>query len=1052
MTSNQISPFEVNPKHTAGARWDRYVRRFDIFLESENVKDDARRKAKLLYLAGEDIYDVYYNQVQSLTVPPGMSEYDFIKNQISSYFTPRRNIEFEIFEFRNLKQDALTKIDEFYTNLLRMTRYCDFTNVEREIKSQIIQNCYNPKIRIYALENPNKALLDIISYARQLEDVETLATQMSASSITPTVNVINTSKVKQGVKSKGPTRTCYNCGKAWPHEKGSKCSSLGKKCNKCGRLNHFASVCKNGNIPKKRNNFLQTEKPAMNLQESELGNANALLHIYSMGNGQKDKYTCPVTINGLRVNMTIDTGCSTTIVNRSTFDKINRQNTLILQPYDVSLVTYTGQQLKPVGKVVVEVVLEKSKTMLPLVVVPGNGPNLLGRNWLDSFRCNIQFNNYIGTDDSIMKLFPVLFSDTSGALKGVTGKINIGADACPKFCKARPLPLLLKPKVEEELARLQKEDIIESVNYSEWATPVVVVEKPSDAVRLCGDYRVTINQVARADKYPLPLIDELYGKLAGGAIFTKLFTKNGNIPKKRNNFLQTEKPAMNLQESELGNANALLHIYSMGNGQKDKYTCPVTINGLRVNMTIDTGCSTTIVNRSTFDKINRQNTLILQPYDVSLVTYTGQQLKPVGKVVVEVVLEKSKTMLPLVVVPGNGPNLLGRNWLDSFRCNIQFNNYIGTDDSIMKLFPVLFSDTSGALKGVTGKINIGADACPKFCKARPLPLLLKPKVEEELARLQKEDIIESVNYSEWATPVVVVEKPSDAVRLCGDYRVTINQVARADKYPLPLIDELYGKLAGGAIFTKLDLSHAYEHVVLDESSQMYTVINTHKGLFKYKRLPYGVSCAPSMFQRIMESLLQNSEMTAVYLDDVIITGRTVKEHDSKLIKVLTILQNAGLRLRREKCEFSKQSLSYLGHIINSEGIRPRKDKIKAIEEAPKPSNVAELRSYLGLLNYYHRFLPKLSSELGPLHRLLQKDVKWEWGRREQHAFQHSKALLQSSDLLVHYDPAKPVRLSCDASPYGIGAVLSHVLPNGEDKPISYASRTLSPSERNYAHI
>ncbi|CAM1324956.1 Uncharacterised protein r2_g3383 [Pycnogonum litorale] len=193
-------------------------------------------------------------------------------------------------------------------------------------------------------------------------------------------------------------------------------------------------------------------------------------------------------------------------------------------------------------------------------------------------------------------------------------------------------------------------------------------------------------------------------------------------------------------------------------------------------------------------------------------------------------------------------------------------------------------------------------------------------------------------------------------------------------------------------------------------------------------------------------------MTAVYLDDVIITGRTVKEHDSKLIKVLTILQNAGLRLRREKCEFSKQSLSYLGHIINSEGIRPRKDKIKAIEEAPKPSNVAELRSYLGLLNYYHRFLPKLSSELGPLHRLLQKDVKWEWGRREQHAFQHSKALLQSSDLLVHYDPAKPVRLSCDASPYGIGAVLSHVLPNGEDKPISYASRTLSPSERNYAHI
>ena len=175
----------------------------------------------------------------------------------------------------------------------------------------------------------------------------------------------------------------------------------------------------------------------------------------------------------------------------------------------------------------------------------------------------------------------------------------------------------------------------------------------------------------------------------------------------------------------------------------------------------------------------------------------------------------------------------------------------------------------------------------------------------------------------------------------------------------------------------------------------------------------------------MENILQGIPKVVVYLDDILVARDSKEEHLSLLGEVLDHLERAGLRARKDKCQFMVPEVSYLGHRIDENGLHPLEDKVKAILEAPSPRNVRELKSYLGLLSYYGKFLPDLSSVLAPLYQLLRKHQGWRWSSAERDAFQASKDLLSSSSLLVHFDPQVPLTLACDASAYGVGAVLSH---------------------------
>ena len=229
-------------------------------------------------------------------------------------------------------------------------------------------------------------------------------------------------------------------------------------------------------------------------------------------------------------------------------------------------------------------------------------------------------------------------------------------------------------------------------------------------------------------------------------------------------------------------------------------------------------------------------------------------------------------------------------------------------------------------------------------------------------------------------------------------------------------------------------------------------INTHRGLYWYKRLPFGVASAPSIFQCTIKSILQGIPHVTVYIDDILITGTTQEEHLHNLEEVLGRLEKANIRLKLCKCAFFLPSVHYLGHRISAQGFQPLTDRVKAIQDAPAPRNVSQLKSFLGSLNYYSKFLPNLSSTLAPLYRLLHKSARWNWGTEQQAAFNHAKHSLSSDSLLVHYDPSKELILACDASPYGVGAVLSHKLENGIEKPIAFASRSLAPAEKKYSQL
>ena len=284
------------------------------------------------------------------------------------------------------------------------------------------------------------------------------------------------------------------------------------------------------------------------------------------------------------------------------------------------------------------------------------------------------------------------------------------------------------------------------------------------------------------------------------------------------------------------------------------------------------------------------------------------------------------------------------------------------------------------------------------------------------------------------------------------YKLTVNSAAKLDKYPLPRIEDLFASLAGGTTFSKVDLAHAYQQVLLDEESRKLVTINTLKGLYQYTRLPFGVASAPAIFQRVMENLLQGLPHIVVYLDDILVTGRSKDEHIRNVAEVLRHLETAGMRVKREKCAFMLEEVEYLGHTITVQGLRPTAEKTRAIVDAPAPCDITQLKSFLRLINYSSKFLPQLSNTLAPLYGLLQKKKPWSWGQPQVDAFQHAKELLTSSSVLVHFDPSRDLLLAYDASPYGVGAVLSQVMDDGSDQPVAFASHSLTPAEKRYAQL
>ncbi|XP_052244615.1 uncharacterized protein K02A2.6-like [Dreissena polymorpha] len=252
---------------------------------------------------------------------------------------------------------------------------------------------------------------------------------------------------------------------------------------------------------------------------------------------------------------------------------------------------------------------------------------------------------------------------------------------------------------------------------------------------------------------------------------------------------------------------------------------------------------------------------------------------------------------------------------------------------------------------------------------------MKPKKESELDSLERQGISSKVNTSRWATPIVPVLKSNGQdVRICGDFKVTVNQALKVDKYPLPRIEDIFANLSHGQKYSKLDLRQAYLQLEVDDASKELLTINTHQGLYRYNRCVYGISSLPAIWQRTIDQILQRIPGVQCILDDMIVTGDSDQSYFDNLEKVLCRLNEFGLKLNKDKCVFFEDRVTYCGHEIDKDGLWKCNDKVHAVIDTPTSKDFTSLRAYLGVLNYYHRFLPNLATVIKPLNAMLEKIV------------------------------------------------------------------------------
>ena len=349
------------------------------------------------------------------------------------------------------------------------------------------------------------------------------------------------------------------------------------------------------------------------------------------------------------------------------------------------------------------------------------------------------------------------------------------------------------------------------------------------------------------------------------------------------------------------------------------------------------------------------------------------------------------------------------------------------------------------------KHRIDTSGQPILQKPRRQPNHLERHIDDAISNLERHGIIEKCS-SPWNTPMVCVwKKEKKEIRLCLDFRL-LNQVTERPAFPMPNIDEMLDSLKGMKWFSSIDLGNAYYQVELEESSKVKTAFSTKAGQYCFTRMPFGIAAAPATFQKLMTDVLKEMlwKEAMVYLDDILIFSKTEAEHIDRLEKLFTRIEAAGLRINPEKCKFFQEELRFLGHIVNRDGIKTDPEKIKSIMEFEQPKCIKKLRSFLGLCNYYRKFIKNYSKLAKILEEMCggSKDVM-HWSEAHSAAFHKLKEALTSAPILCYPDFEKEFILDTDASFDTIGAVLSQKNEKGEEQVIAYGSKSMSKHEIGY---
>ena len=324
---------------------------------------------------------------------------------------------------------------------------------------------------------------------------------------------------------------------------------------------------------------------------------------------------------------------------------------------------------------------------------------------------------------------------------------------------------------------------------------------------------------------------------------------------------------------------------------------------------------------------------------------------------------------------------------------------------------------------------------------------MRDKVRNELSRMVREGIIKKVKKpTSWVNSMVVVTKPNGSIRICIDPR-DLNKAVKRQHYPLLTVEEVVSRMPNAKIFSKMDCTSGFWQLELDDESSKLCTFNTPFGRYCYLRLPFGIKCASELYQSKMSEMIEDIEGAEVIMDDILIWGSTLEEHDQRLKKVLDKARKYNLKLSPNKCEFRKKEITYVGHVLSFQGLKADYEKLRAVEQMKAPENKKDLQHFLGFIQYLAKFLPNMSEVSAPLRELLHKDIEWHWDTAQENSFQTLKKMCVNAPVLAYFDKDKPIVLSVDSSSKGMGAALLQ-----EGKPIAYASCALTETQQRYSQI
>ncbi|VDI55683.1 Hypothetical predicted protein [Mytilus galloprovincialis] len=516
--------------------WIEYTERLDHYFEANEINNADKKRAILLSACGQRTYKL----IRTLCAPTKPKDKTFkdIVDLVKTHQHPKPSSIVERCRFNSRVRHPDESVSQFVAELRSLSEHCDYKDtLDHMLRDRLVCGIKDDRIQRRLLAETDLTFKRAMDISTAMEMAAKNAQDIQASGILQnSVNKVTKGKPRSNYSQnrEHEQSDCYRCG---GNHKAAECRFRDAKCHICQKKGHIAKKCRNrddrnpqfqrsnansgSRFYKKQAHFVEQDASENSGSESE----NEVYSVFNLGYSC-DAYKVDIQVNNKIIIMEIDTGASVSIMSEETYKEF--ESKFKLEPTSVKLRTYLGDSIPVLGRATVNVTYGKENNKLPLFVVKRKGPNLLGRDWISKIQLNWKeiFAVHVLKDqpglEETLSTYNDVFKDELGAIKGVKAKIYVDENATPKYFKARPLPYALKEKVELELEGLEKRGQISRVEFSEWAAPIVPIVKENGSIRICGDYKITVNRVSKLDNYPIPKTEDLYATLAGGEEYTKL--------------------------------------------------------------------------------------------------------------------------------------------------------------------------------------------------------------------------------------------------------------------------------------------------------------------------------------------------------------------------------------------------------------------------------------------------------------------------------------------------------------------------------------------------